>query len=514
MVSNPKWQRLLLNVAGPLLLPILFALMGSQAFPVTTSRKSDLFYIYDTGEWQTIANTSRNKRDPREVMDHYLNGGAGPLVNVTSGSYHTDQYQLYLLIFSRALKDPRRTLDPSKATTFIIPYDLASDAAYYKKCARSDGICYDFRKCPLAPTVSELLKASPWHARNHGKDHLLIVGMNYAMNHHIGKPKCKQLLTGACFNCTKVAIDDYSYLQATDAGVLEKGDFWHATPFPADFHWTKYAKPPYPWDNLHRPVLSSYIGSTQSYYGPARRLRQSIAHYCHMHQDLCLHQTYGVNGTRQSFKVEGHNPLQVSGNSIFCFQPIGDLMTRKGLFDSILQGCIPVTFDALTASSMYTWHWEEEFWKSVSIEFAFDPTAKRYFDPVLALQDLLLHNASLIASKQALIRSRVFELQYSLDGRFEKIESSDTIDVKLDMIGPQLDSKMMQLNEKINENWPVYSNGQPMRDAYDLIMDSVLGWHTGVEADIRNGSVPECWNGYLDVKENKCKPHPEAPKTA
>ena len=340
IAKAPKYRRLLQRVVAALFIPILFGVIELRAFPVTTSRKSDLFYIYDTGEWLTIANISRNARDPREIMDHYMNGGAGNLINVTAGAYHTDQYQLFLLIYSRALKDPRRTLDPSKATTFIVPYDFASDAAYYKKCAKSDNICYDFRKCPLAPTVNDLLKASPWHARNHGKDHLLIVGMNYAMNHHIGKPKCKQLLIGACYNCTKIAIDDYSYLQSTNAGLLDRGDFWHATPFPADFHWTRYVKGPFPWENRDRPLLSSYVGSTQSFYGPARRIRQSIAHYCNMHKDICTHQTYGVNGTRHSYKVEGYNPLQVSANSVFCFQPIGDLMTRKGLFDSILQVCL------------------------------------------------------------------------------------------------------------------------------------------------------------------------------
>ena len=356
--SPPRWLRAMSKVAVYLLLAVLLTPTRLLAFPVTTSRKSNLFYIYDTGEWQTIANTSQTVRDPREIMDHYLNGGAGNLVNITTGSFHTDQYQLFLLIFSRALKDPRRTLDPSKATTFFIPYDLASDAAYYKKCARSEGICYEFRKCPLAPTVSELLKASPWYSRNYGKDHVMVIGMNYAMNHHIGKPKCKQLLTTTCFNCTKLAIDDYSYLQSTNAGVLEKGDFWHATPFPADFHWTKETKRPFPWENHDRPILSSYVGSTQSYYGPARRLRQSIAHYCHLHQDLCAHQAYGVNGTRFSFKVEGHNPLQVSASSVFCFQPIGDLMTRKGLFDSILQVQTPHTHtqtDRLTVTTQVDW---------------------------------------------------------------------------------------------------------------------------------------------------------------
>ena len=128
------------------------------AYPLTTARKTNLIYIYDQGEWQKIMNASRTKRDPREIMDHSMNNGAGTVVNVSAGEYHTDQYQLFLNIFSRALKDPRRTHDPAKATTFIVPYDIATDAAFYKKCARSDGVCYDFRKCPLAPTVSELLK--------------------------------------------------------------------------------------------------------------------------------------------------------------------------------------------------------------------------------------------------------------------------------------------------------------------------------------------------------------------
>jgi hypothetical protein len=40
----------------------------------------------------------------------------------------------------------------------------------------------------------------------------------------------------------------------------------------------------------------------------------------------------------------------------------------------------------------------------------------------------------------------------------------------------------------------------------------IKGWHSGKELDIRNGTVPECWNGWLDVKANKCKPFPEPKK--
>lgn len=156
--------------------------------------------------------------------------------------------------------------------------------------------------------------------------------MNYAMDHYLLKPKCKLVLQ-KCSNCTKISIDDYSYLHSDNSGILEKGDYWHATPFPSDFHWISDIKLPYPWENDDRPILVSYTGSTRSYYNPARRLRGSIVFYCELHPTTCVHSSYGKNGTRDSFKVDGYNPLLLSSKSIFCFQPIGDLMTRKGLFD-------------------------------------------------------------------------------------------------------------------------------------------------------------------------------------
>ena len=89
--------------------------------------------------------------------------------------------------------------------------------------------------------------------------------MNYAMDHYIMKPKCKSLLKTTCANCTKIAIDDYSYLHSGSMGTDDKGDFWHAVPFPGDFHWTPAVKQPFPWEKPleERPTLVSYIGSTQ-----------------------------------------------------------------------------------------------------------------------------------------------------------------------------------------------------------------------------------------------------------
>lgn len=507
---------------------LAFLIIAGFCCRTTTSSinpSNKYFYIYEDDFWPDIAMAAKYKRDINEKIELQLNNGAGPAVDVASGNYHTDQYQLFSMIYHRALKDPRRTLDPSKATSFLIPYDFANDAAFYKDCVKSKGVCFDFRRCPLAPKVEELLNKSPWYNRNHGHDHILIVGMNYAMDHYILKPLCKSLLAGTCRNCTKFAIDDYSFLHSGNEGIDSRGDFWHAAPFPADFHWSREVSGPFPWENTNRTVLVSYIGSDRSFYPPARRLRGSIIHYCRLHPNECTHGSYGFEGTRYSHNIEGHRPLQLAQQSIFCFQPIGDLMTRKGLFDSILQGCIPVVFDVLTASVMYTWHWEESFWNEVVIEYPFHPTAHRYFDPVAALLKLYQNESASIARKQELIRSRVFQLQYGLDGwhdlyqynsslKYTMVVPNTTVRETSDQVqyitkGPTSPGR---LNESVFNNsttWPIDSMGNPLRDAFDICIDYCLGWHSGSLTRFRNATVPECWNGWLDKKANKCRPGEE-----
>ena len=43
-----------------------------------------------------------------------------------------------------------------------------------------------------------------------------------------------------------------------------------------------------------------------------------------------------------------------------------------------------------------------------------------------------------------------------------------------------------------------------MRDAFDICVDLVLGWHSGDIIHYRNATVPECWDGKLDKIKNKC----------
>lgn len=256
-----------------------------------------------------------------------------------------------------------------------------------------------------------------------------------------------------------------------------------------------------------------------------------------------------------------------------------------------------MVFDDLTAKVMYTWHWEEAFWKEILIELPFHPTAHRYFDPVAYLQSLYTnttHMQTVLRRKQELIQDRVFELQYSLEGRHEVegldhhlghvghgqhlgavhndeggsgmvngedgkptatigtvIEGSENEGAATMLIGDGIPGggghnahvgghaggkhggaapghavhpnaghagkkhpgvlhkkhpPRSRAGGMVLSTWPRNARGEPMRDAFDIIIDLSLGFHSGTIADVRNGTVPECWNGYLDTKLNKCMP--------
>lgn len=383
--------------------------------------------------------------------------------------------------------------------------------------------------------VTELLEQSTWYQRKQGRDHLLLVGLNYGMVHYIGKPKCREFLAGVCGNCTKFAIDDYSYYFASDAGIKFQGDGWHAAPFPSDVHFNKDIVHPFPWElDDDRDLLVSYVGSTQSFSSKATQLKTSLAHFCSLHMNnICSHQSYGEtpNNPRALDFNASYDPLSVYRQSIFCFQPNGDMPTRKGLFDGLLQGCIPVVFDIQSAEAMYTWHWEQEYWEDVVVHIDFQSVARRVVDPIEYLQELWTKKRHVVRKKQQLLRARAFELQYSLHGR-EQLETNNSPENEKRLRGNEKGEQDALLAGK-SSLWPncplpprsssniasiphyspldsdvVPADGQertaPCRDAFELIIDWTLAWHSGEVADRRVGSVTECWDGHLDSRLNKC----------
>merc|ERR1711953_1608408 len=57
-------------------------------------------------------------------------------------------------------------------------------------------------------------------------------------------------------------------------------------------------------------------------------------------------------GKSKGFLTNNLYYQQLMANSTFCLEPPGDSPTRKGFFDALLVGCVPVIFDMRAITSI------------------------------------------------------------------------------------------------------------------------------------------------------------------
>ncbi len=383
--------------------------------------------------------------------------GFGPTISKKHGLYHTSQYSLYKIFLSRVLVDKKRTEHPGKAKLFFIPYDFGHDAAI----RRDRGIWPNH--CRRAKVVAQSLNESAAFKKSEGADHVLIVSINWAMNFYY-HDVCIEFLRGVCQKCIKLAIDDYSFLFGGDYEskhpwsevVRTRGVNWRAVPFPSDVHWSSSMQRPYPWESDHeRKYLLAYGGSKDSHDRRVQLLRTNLANQCREYPDVCAHQTYGKGRDFTAIvALNGSTIHDLYNSSVFCLNPPGDLPTRKGLFDSMLLGCIPVTFNPLTARVMYTWHLPEEVWTAILVEISPQEYRKNDFHVVRYMENYVKLHPNAIKEKQKLLRENAFRLQYSL------VEDSESL--------------------------------PPGDDAYNVSMQGLFDSLSGRARWTRTGSVPSC----------------------
>jgi len=116
-------------------------------------------------------------------------------------------------------------------------------------------------------------------------------------------------------------------------------------------------------------------------------------------------------------------------SSVFCLNPPGDTPTRKGLFDSMLAGCIPVIFDE---ASLSTYRW---YIKDVHEVSVFIPPLETMPPDFNVVDYLTRLRPDEIRSKQDALRQIAFSLQYS-EGPTSKNESRlDAFDVAMVGLG-------------------------------------------------------------------------------
>lgn len=342
-----------LSILALLSFLLLLALMQRHESYINVQSRSPksrpfakLIYVYDwPSEVVNSVPTAYSHHRLSITPDFLHNQGAGDVVNVKKGMYHTHQYSLFLLMYQRMLVSPYRTLNPNEASLFFIPYDLGMDSS----TRTSDGALFK-TNCPRLDKVTSLLQSSPYFHRHGGRDHFLLHSINHMMTYYANQ-QCTRLYS-LCYNCTKLSIDVYpSSLYPSLASEPHMTHNWISIPFPSDYHYSSAATEA-PWKTLldpvaqqseyttQRPYLLSFVGSAQVTAKKQQALRQALISECSRINSINPHSCLLIN--LDSHDSMTHHYLNSSGEinpyalSRLCLMPGGDFPTRKVVIGVLL----------------------------------------------------------------------------------------------------------------------------------------------------------------------------------
>jgi hypothetical protein len=166
--------------------------------------------------------------------------------------------------------------------------------------------------------------------------------------------------------------------------------------------------------------------------------------------------------------------------STFCLTPPGDLPTRKGFFDALLMGCIPVVCDRLSAHEQ--WHWNLGVEAALSMT-QFIPCKRIMHQEGLGRPQALNHSLDFM---QELIRSHREQEEVAMK-RFVIARHASRLQYRLPE-GEHRDTPFRYLDEQQRER-------APPTDAFDLVIDHLLGEIPDIDEMVANPRDRGDWRG-------------------
>jgi len=347
---------------------------------------------------------------PWEAMNRGLGNFVGHIYDMPL--YATDQFALEAVFHSRLLS--RKDLlvsDPAEANVFYVPY--YAHLAY--RCLRA--VRHSTSPKELIPFYGagaekldkelwEYVGRQPWIHRHKGADHAMIAG---AIGAEVTGTTPDQCTIGMQIEARKFTM---GAMEHTDPMMGYPSARMVPVPYTSSLHCTARDRCGAP---AHAPqdrgVLALFIGS------PHRSaLRKSIL-------DNFKYNTSLVKmvdpGRTLGFMSHMQYYFDLMSNSTFCLEPGGDSPTRKGFFDALLAGCIPVVF-------------EECFLKSLPFSGMLSEKHEDFMvlirDPRTTLQVLLEIAETRLDSMREAGRRVAWQLNYAVPG---SKDSGDAVELFL-----------------------------------------------------------------------------------
>jgi hypothetical protein len=334
----------------------------------------------------------------------------GIALNLSLGLTHTWHFSLFSSLFNRLRHSHRRTLDPSLASLFIIPYDFAMDGNFRKDCTR-------VHRCSpgYAAEIWHEMISQPYFQRWNGSDHVLLWSLG--QYHPWPRNDCNLLMSVWCKRCVVTCY-------WMDPTLVD--NHFVSIPFPSSYHWHEKAAAvrggdegggELPWmrtgedgppsvgvrsvvgdtprlgvfnienssssspqqQQRHTPPtvlesvahwgrrkhLISYLGGTQTLNPEHTKIRREMTERClqQSNQTLCNWIQLAHTSTDETII----SSLAIYRTSIFCLCPPGDDPARKALFDILLSGCIPILFHPSTLYNQYPLHFPKNIPQEISV---------------------------------------------------------------------------------------------------------------------------------------------------
>jgi len=255
--------------------------------------------------------------------------------------YRTDQFTLEVIIRDRLKVYPCLTTNPDEAVMFYIPFYPSLDLIrylYLPDYAARDRLGGKF--------LAWLRNQAPWQ-RHHGHRHVLVLGRVYwDFCRTEARPDDtwgSNLVTHwELTNVTKLLIERSPWQEKT-VGI----------PYPTSFHPSSEADVR-AWQATVRGSQRRHLVSLAG----AKRKNTLTGGIRDAVFDQCGNSTK-CNELYCSYQLCVGKPetiVRMGLESVFCLQPPGDTPTRKGLFDSLQAGCIPVVFNQQQAVLQYLFH--------------------------------------------------------------------------------------------------------------------------------------------------------------
>ncbi|GAQ81951.1 Exostosin family protein [Klebsormidium nitens] len=327
---------------------------GAAVHPRSSCHPSQLVYVYDLPPQFNNGLIDSNECAERWYWAHPRNAciayssehwGIGPPLRDEKFSAlgsdprlwaDTGQHALELIYHHYMMNlYPCRTTNPQSAAAFYVP--LYAGIQFHIHTSKE---CPETENCPQPPTLlrlgwefDEWLRRLPYVERNGGRDHFLAMG--FVTNFGVLDSTCCSsglLNTPVTKDMTIIGIEP----------IVNHLDRQVNVPYPTAFHPVSLAD-----HNTHqaliqashRPILVSFAGSLDRTWGldSGRQLRAALKEQCDARAKLCK-----LLDCNKECTIADQFELYMS--STFCLQPPGDSPTRRGIFDALQAGCIPVIF--------------------------------------------------------------------------------------------------------------------------------------------------------------------------